>query len=287
MPPKTYTILILARGSSRFRKVRVSTRATVIAGVVAMFVFGMAVMAPRMAWDSRSQAAVADELRRSNDVLQAEKLDWEGALADLSERLDRSEEQANRLASELGVETSVAPAAGGTSGDLLERTILEQEVDSLGRRAATVDASLAELDRAYRKRLRLLSSTPSTMPIEGWFSHGFGWRKDPWTGKRRFHRGIDIVADTGTPIRAPGDGVVSRTARVSDYGKTIDISHGSGYVTRYAHLSEVLVKTGQRIERGDLIGRVGSTGRSTGAHLHYEVFRDGRRVNPWKYLGQR
>ena len=93
--------------------------------------------------------------------------------------------------------------------------------------------------------------------------------------------------DAGTPIHAPADGVISRATRVSDYGKTIDVSHGYGYVTRYGHLSELLVRPGQRVKRGEVIGRVGSTGRSTGPHLHYEVFRDGRRVNPWKYLGQK
>jgi len=78
-----------------------------------------------------------------------------------------------------------------------------------------------------------------------------------------------------------------RAARAPDYGKMIDLSHGFGYVTRYGHLSEILVRPGQAVRRGDVIGKVGSTGRSTGPHLHYEVFRDGRRVNPWKYLGQK
>jgi murein DD-endopeptidase MepM/ murein hydrolase activator NlpD len=125
------------------------------------------------------------------------------------------------------------------------------------------------------------------MPVQGWFSDGFGWRKDPRNGERRFHRGIDIVADRGTPILAPADGLVARASRAPDYGKMIDLSHGYGYVTRYGHLSEILVRPGQSVRRGDVIGRVGSTGRSTGPHLHYEVIRDGRRVNPWKYLGQK
>ena len=132
----------------------------------------------------------------------------------------------------------------------------------------------------------MLASTPSVMPVEGWLSEGFGWRKDPFTDQRQFHRGIDIVSDTGTTVVAPADGIVSRAVRVPDYGKMIDLSHGFGFVTRYGHLSEILVRPGQRVRRGDPIGRVGSTGRSTGPHLHYEVFRDGRRVNPWKYLGQ-
>ena len=87
--------------------------------------------------------------------------------------------------------------------------------------------------------------------------------------------------------RIPGDGVVTRAGRTAGYGKTVDLSHGFGYRTRYGHMSEVLVKPGQRVRRGDPVGRVGSTGRSTGPHLHYEVFREGRHVNPWEYLGDR
>jgi murein DD-endopeptidase MepM/ murein hydrolase activator NlpD len=125
------------------------------------------------------------------------------------------------------------------------------------------------------------------MPVAGWFSHGYGWRKDPFTGEREFHRGVDIVAPAGTDVAAPADGIAARAGRFAAYGKSIDLSHGHGYVTRYGHLSEVLVRPGQRVRRGEVIGRVGSTGRSTGPHLHYEVFRDGRRVNPRSYLGQK
>ena len=120
-----------------------------------------------------------------------------------------------------------------------------------------------------------------------WFSHGFGWRKDPFTGRREFHRGIDIVAPVNTGVQASADGVVARSGRSPDLGNVLEIAHGYGYLTRYAHLNEFLVRRGDRVKRGELIGRVGSTGRSTGPHLHYEVFRDGRRVNPWKHLGQR
>ena len=161
-----------------------------------------------------------------------------------------------------------------------ELRILRDRADLLG-------DSLDMVDRVFQTRMRLLASTPNQMPVHGWFSHGFGWRKDPWNGNRQFHRGIDIVADAGTPVLAAADGVISRAQRNGDYGKMIDVSHGYGYVTRYAHLGELLMRTGQSVKRGDLIGRVGSTGRSTGAHLHYEVVRDGRRVNPWKYLGQK
>ena len=133
----------------------------------------------------------------------------------------------------------------------------------------------------------MLASTPVGFPVPGFISDGFGWRSDPFTGEREFHTGLDIVAAQGAPIRAPADGVVSLAGRVAGYGRFLQISHGYGYQTRYGHLSEVLVKSGQRVRRGELLGRVGSTGRSTGPHLHYEVYKAGQRVNPYRYALQK
>jgi murein DD-endopeptidase MepM/ murein hydrolase activator NlpD len=176
-------------------------------------------------------------------------------------------------------------AGGGTaSAALRQRFWFENEIHGLQSRTAKLDSSFDQLGEAFRERLGQLAATPNMMPVEGWFSHGFGWRKDPMTGDRDFHRGIDIVAPANTEISAPADGVVSRAGRFPQLGRSLDIAHGYGYVTRYAHMNEILVKPGDRVRRGDTIGLVGSTGRSTGPHLHYEVFRDGRRVNPWKYL---
>jgi murein DD-endopeptidase MepM/ murein hydrolase activator NlpD len=202
--------------------------------------------------------------------------------------LDAYEIQTRRIAQELGVADLVAdePAAGGAVDVVLQgRGWLDGETRGLQSRTSALDRSFVQLGAAFQDRVDQLAATPNLMPIEGWFSHGYGWRKDPFTGKREFHRGIDIVADANTEIRAPADGVVSRSGRYSDYGRSIDVAHGYGFVTRYAHMNKALVKPGDRVRRGDVIGLVGSTGRSTGPHLHYEVFRDGRRVNPWKYLG--
>ncbi|MBT4364509.1 MAG: M23 family metallopeptidase [Desulfobacterales bacterium] len=130
----------------------------------------------------------------------------------------------------------------------------------------------------------LLSSTPAISPANGWITSRFGYRTSPFTGLREFHKGLDIAARKGTPVIASADGVVSFSGNKGTLGKTIVIDHGHGMVTRYAHLSKTLIKRGASIKRGDVIGNVGSSGLSTGFHLHYDVRLNGVSVNPGKYI---
>lgn len=139
------------------------------------------------------------------------------------------------------------------------------------------------LSRLGKKR-SLLSSIPAISPVDGWVSSGFGYRISPFTGKRQKHYGIDIATSVGKPIYAPADGVVIFSGTKKDFGNFIMIAHGHGVVTRYGHNSHNLVVVGQRVSRGDQIATVGSTGRSTGAHLHYEVWVNGRPTNPKKFI---
>jgi murein DD-endopeptidase MepM/ murein hydrolase activator NlpD len=287
-----YTLLILPHSRNRFHKLQVS-RGFLLSMAVLVATALLAVLgAPHLFFKVLSQATVVDQLVQDNQRLRESTARFESTLVDISERLNGFEDRSERMAAVLGVEELPLsqPSGGGGDGSAPHSrglTLFDQELEAVRDRTSVLNQSLEQLDEAFQERLRFLSSTPSIMPVQGWFSHGFGWRKDPMTGKRAFHRGMDIVADAGTPIRAPADGVITRTARVADYGKMVDMSHGFGYSTRYGHMSEILVRNGQRVRRGDVIGRIGSTGRSTGPHLHYEVFRDGRRVNPWKYLGQK
>jgi len=284
-----YTVLILPHSRSRLRKLHVSRAFVVTLGLLSLLLAAAGLLAPHLWLRSRTQALTVARLEQENRQLREEREHFESGLADVSQSLSVFESQARELADELGLEDleALKPAVGGgLDRRTSRRALMDDELGAVRSRANGLNASLEELNRAFEQRVRQLAAVPDRMPVEGWFSHGYGWRKDPFTGKRQFHRGIDIVADAGTPILAPADGLVSRATRVSDLGKTVDISHGYGYVTRYAHMSELLVRPGQRVHRGDVIGRVGSTGRSTGPHLHYEVFRDGRHVNPWKYLGQ-
>ncbi len=131
----------------------------------------------------------------------------------------------------------------------------------------------------------LLAATPAIKPVDGgWYSSSFGYRKSPFTGRREFHKGLDISAKRGTPIYATGDGVIVYSGNKGLMGKTIVIDHGYGLVTRYGHAKELLKKKGDRVKRGDVIAKVGNTGRSTGPHVHYEVKVDGVRVNPKNYI---
>lgn len=130
----------------------------------------------------------------------------------------------------------------------------------------------------------ILLSTPSIRPALGWITSNFGTRSSPFSGDTSLHKGLDIAADNGTPIRAPASGVVSFVGFDEGYGKSVSIDHGHGIVTRFAHCSQLYTKIGQRVRRGDVLAAVGNTGRSTGPHLHYEVRLNGVPVNPEKYI---
>lgn len=134
------------------------------------------------------------------------------------------------------------------------------------------------------QKKELLEHTPSIYPVDGYFSRGFGVVPDPFTGESGLHQGLDMVADMGTPIIAPARGKVSFVGWQKGLGKLVTIDHGNGYKTSYGHLSVILVKSQEEVERGETIGKVGNTGYSTGPHLHYEVHLQGRAVNPQSYL---
>jgi murein DD-endopeptidase MepM/ murein hydrolase activator NlpD len=130
----------------------------------------------------------------------------------------------------------------------------------------------------------ILASTPSIWPTNGWVTSGVGWRIDPFTGKQAWHSGLDIAAAFGNPVVAPADGYVTQATYDKYYGNSIQVNHGGGITTLYGHLSMIEVKPGQKVKRGDEIGKVGNTGRSVGTHLHYEIRVNDKIVNPIKYI---
>ncbi len=160
----------------------------------------------------------------------------------------------------------------------------EQDVEGLLRLAKFEQVKYEEVYNTLVEKKSILDHTPSIMPTRGYMSRGYGMKNDPFTGYQRFHAGIDIANKTGTPIYAAADGVVKRAGRLGDLGKLIEINHGYGFRTRYGHLSQIKVQRGQKVRRGDLIGLMGSTGYSTGPHLHYEVIKDNKTVNPLEYI---
>ena len=152
--------------------------------------------------------------------------------------------------------------------------------DQARHRTFEMQRLLSKLD----KKRSLLSSIPSMYPVKGWVSSGYGYRISPFTGERTRHRGMDIASAIGTPILAPADGVVIFSGRKANFGNFIMIAHGYGIVTRYGHNAHNLVQPGQKVKRGDQIGTVGTSGRTTGPHVHYEVWVNGHPSNPRKFI---
>lgn len=141
-----------------------------------------------------------------------------------------------------------------------------------------------QLIKQLEQKRNLLASTPSIRPVNGWITSGFGSRVSPFTGQNEFHSGLDIANAPGTKIIAPANGRVSFAAEKQYIGNLLAIDHGHGRVTQYGHLKEILVNQGQEVKRGDTVGLIGNTGRSTGPHLHYEILINGTPVNPLKYI---
>jgi len=215
-------------------------------------------------------------------------------LGEMRARLMRLDTLSARLAKMAGIQEaeldSVQPP--GSGGPLVNAEDFTE---------AQLEADIAELsaliemksDRLNMLEVMLLQQTmqqsmlPDARPVDvGYNSSSFGRRVDPFTGRTAFHEGLDFTAAVGTPIYAAAGGVVTVSEQMPDYGKIVKISHGSGMETRYAHASELLVKVGEVVKKGQLIARVGSTGRSTGPHLHFEVRRDGAPLDPRKFLQQ-
>jgi murein DD-endopeptidase MepM/ murein hydrolase activator NlpD len=147
-----------------------------------------------------------------------------------------------------------------------------------------LESRLSSVRTDVEKRSALAAATPSIWPAHGWLSSRVGARQDPITGESDYHEGLDISADRGTPVYATADGVVRLAGREGGYGNLVILDHEYGLETRYGHLSRFLVREGASVKRGDIIGLVGSTGRSTGSHLHYEVRVNGRLLNPLQLL---
>jgi murein DD-endopeptidase MepM/ murein hydrolase activator NlpD len=150
-----------------------------------------------------------------------------------------------------------------------------------------IEDRLALVRSGVERRRALALATPSIWPVTGWLSSAYGNRRDPFTGGSDFHPGLDISSPQGEPVLAPADGVVSSASFSGNYGNLIVLDHGFGIITRYGHLSRFAVMNGQQVRRGDVIGFVGTTGRSTSPHLHYEILMNGQQTNPLRLLAQR
>jgi len=164
------------------------------------------------------------------------------------------------------------------------QVISQGTIQSLSQKAQSIESNLNSLLNFFESDSLRLASTPSIVPAAGWLSSVYGHRDDPFTGVWTMHYGIDISTNTGNPIMATADGIVIKVQTDKYLGKNVTISHGNGFTTVYGHMSNFAVRAGQKVKRRDVIGYIGMTGKAAGPHVHYEVWRDGKRVDPRTYL---
>lgn len=180
------------------------------------------------------------------------------------------------------------PALGGPSEgpqEMVDQGTLEQAIANLGQELGYREYQLFVLEEVLRSRILHEEVHPAGRPVEkGWISSYYGYRNSPWDGKREFHKGLDIAAKNGSDIVAVAGGVVTWADKRWGYGNLVEINHGNGYVTRYAHCSDLLVKEGEAVKKGQVVALIGSTGRSTGPHVHFEVLKHGKQVNPLDFI---
>jgi murein DD-endopeptidase MepM/ murein hydrolase activator NlpD len=274
---KYNTIIFVPHARSPFRKFTVSTRAVAIGAASAALVMVMAVV---FGWAYLSSARHGREYlkeRAENARLKSASTALEVRLHGLSRQLDDFDSRTRRLAIVAGLTDGARGGMGGPS-------VPEDPASDLSGRGARLDSRLTTIEARFARRSDIVSGTPSVAPVHGVINSGFGARQDPFTGEGAFHQGLDISTRMDEPVLATAAGKVVRSGLSGDYGKAVEIRHRTGYTTVYGHLDVVLVKEGQQVRRGDRVGLVGSTGRSTGPHLHYEVRRGDKAVNPLEYI---
>jgi murein DD-endopeptidase MepM/ murein hydrolase activator NlpD len=215
-------------------------------------------------------------------------------LGQMQAQLQRLDALGGRLAKLTGMKPQEfmfdqPPAQGGplvtSSAQQMTTIDLERELQRLSQVVSDRSDKLTALETMLMQNQLSSKLLPSIAPIKaGWYSSNFGWRIDPFTGLRAMHEGVDYMVPTGTPIYASAGGVVAYADYHSQYGNMVEIDHGNGIITRYAHASKLLVKVGQVVRRGEEIAEVGDTGRATGSHLHFEVRYKGIAQNPVRFL---
>ncbi len=179
------------------------------------------------------------------------------------------------------------PSLGGIDQDgmPLSSEALDRGIQQLSDELQTQEEALAALEQYLLTEDTIAASIPTGKPVEdGWVSSFYGYRIDPFNGKKTFHEGLDIAGRSGSDVLAVADGIVSWIGERGGYGGLVEVDHGNGYVTRYAHNKTIKVKKGDRVTKGETLALMGSTGRSTGPHVHFEVLRDGQHVNPYNFI---
>ena len=288
MDKRTSTIIFVPHARAKFRKFKVSHRA--LFSVVSLVTSSLCLSTffSFQYFASISRTHELSKLKRENRELQKANAEFNHSIINLRGQLRSVEDKTRKLAIIAGVspleDNNQSGGVGGTRQNEAINSPYNDEIDTISFRSRRLESDLSLLEQKFVERNQVLSSTPSIAPVRGILTDGFGGRSDPFTGEAASHNAVDISSVVGQPVRCPADGIVVKSEWANGYGNVIYLSHGYGYSTRYGHLSAYNVKAGQHVKRGDIIGYVGSTGRSTGPHLHYEVRLNDKPVNPLEFI---
>lgn len=280
-----HTIILVPHERAKFRKWKVTSLH--LMGAIGLVV-GVTAASSFVAWSfftSRVNHAEVERLRTENEQLRGLTASFEGSVLKLEQQLGDYESRTKKLAIVAGLESFAAANEAGVGGPDAGRVpVGRADLDELASRATALASSLDAVDGALIERGEMISSLPAIAPVRGILTSGFGVRRDPMTTGPSMHPAIDIAAPPGKPVVATADGIVVRAEYDRGLGNCVFVAHGFGLTTRYGHLQKSTVQPGQKVRRGELIGYVGNTGRSTGYHLHYEVLLNGEQVNPLGYI---
>jgi murein DD-endopeptidase MepM/ murein hydrolase activator NlpD len=294
---RQYTLIVVSDHSQAVRKFRLPRRwlRKGLAGGAAVLVVGVLTISHY--FNLLSASSENRSLKDENAQLRSQVLLVQEKVAHVQATLDRVERFDAKLRSavthlqdperNLAIGPVGAPEAAPMQAGSVARenpAALPGRIASLENEAHRQEASLRELSEYFEDQKSMLASTPSIWPTQGWVTSDFGVRHDPYNEDRSMHQGLDISTPHGQPVQTPSDGTVVFNGTEGGYGKVLVIDHGYGVKTRYAHLSETVVRLGERVARGQKVAAVGNTGRSTGPHLHYEVRVNGIPENPRKFI---
>jgi murein DD-endopeptidase MepM/ murein hydrolase activator NlpD len=297
MAKRFYTVLILPDATSPARKLHITKSViTAVSSVLAIAVLAFAFFLYQYVSLNVRMLELKQLRQEAGDrnVLAAKVGQLEGELSrlrDLDRKLrvvaglDKGEQQQPAIAmggAETQSRSALLDALKQQTGRLVDW--VTRDLETLGQEITSRERSFRELKVLLEEKRSLLDSTPTIWPVKGLVTGGYGYRNSPFTGLREMHEGLDVAAPHGAPIVATAAGVVSFSGPLSAFGNVVFINHGHGFTTFYSHNSSNRVKEGQAVKRGEVIAYVGSTGRTTGPHVHYEVQVNGVTVNPLKYI---
>jgi murein DD-endopeptidase MepM/ murein hydrolase activator NlpD len=287
MDQRYSTIIFVPHARAKFRKLKVSHRLLFSLVSVLTSSLCLSTFFSVQYFTSLSQTHELSKLRHENKQLQTANEQFSKSVESLRGQLRTVEDRTRKLAIYAGISSLDDSAQGGVGGlrpQDLGNNPYRDDVDKMAFRSRRIESDLSVLEQKLVAQSQLLASTPSIAPVHGILTDGFGGRSDPFTGEPGTHNAVDISSAVGQAVRAPADGIVVKAEWANGYGNVIYLSHGYGFSTRYGHLSAYAAKPGQHVKRGDVIAYVGSTGRSTGPHLHYEVRLNNVPVNPLEYI---